>query len=190
MKTIWTEEAIRTEMTKLDKKTGLKGAELPISFNNAKCTIGLYYSTNGGSFKFSNYYFQDPEWPIESALDVIRHEYAHHMDHMIYGNVGHGVTWKHCSGIVGASPIRCYNENLTEYYKQKHLKESIISEHYDTYNIGDRIEHPQYGVGIIEEIYGDGVCRCVYIRFQKNDCKMLELGWVDRNCRRMSYVSV
>lgn len=77
MKTIWTEAAIRAEMTKLDKKTGLKGAELHISFNNAKCILGVYYSTNGGSFKFSNYYFQDTKWPIESALDVIRHEYAH-----------------------------------------------------------------------------------------------------------------
>lgn len=111
------------------------------------------------------------------------------MDHMIYGNVGHGVTWKQCCGIVGASPIRCYNENLAEYYRQKHLNESIISEHYDTYTIGDRIEHPRYGVGIIEKISGEGVCRCVFIRFHKNDCKMLELGWVDRNCRQMSCVS-
>lgn len=73
----WTEADIREEMAKLDLKTGLNGAELPISFNNSKCTLGLYYSTNGGSFKFSNYYFQDPNWPIEAALDVIRHEYAH-----------------------------------------------------------------------------------------------------------------
>lgn len=54
MKTVWTETAIRSEMARLDKRTGLKGAELPIRFNNARCTLGLYDSTDGGSFKFSN----------------------------------------------------------------------------------------------------------------------------------------
>lgn len=72
MKTVWTESAIRSEMAKLDKRTGLKGAELPISFNNARCTLGLYSSINGGSFKFSNCHFQDPNWPVEEALDTIR----------------------------------------------------------------------------------------------------------------------
>lgn len=81
MKTVWNEATIRAEIAKLYKKTGLSGTELPISFNNAKCTLGVYYSIDGGLFKFSNYYFQDPEWPIESALDVIMHEYAHHMEH-------------------------------------------------------------------------------------------------------------
>ncbi len=80
MKTVWTETAIRSEMARLDKRTGLKGAELPIRFNNARCTLGLYDSTDGGSFKFSNYYFQDLDWPMESALDVIKHEAAYNKD--------------------------------------------------------------------------------------------------------------
>lgn len=54
MKTVWTESAIRSEMARLDKRTGLKGTELPISFNNARCNLGLYDTTGGGSFKFSN----------------------------------------------------------------------------------------------------------------------------------------
>ena len=185
MKTVWTETAIRSEMARLDKRTGLKGAELPIRCNNARCTLGLYDSTDGGSFKFSNYYFQDLDWPMESALDVIKHEYAHHMDHMIYGHGGHGSTWKLCCGIVGASPIRCYNESRADYYRQKHLEESKISERYDTYKVGDKIAHPQYGVGVIEEITGVGTCRCISVRFQSNDCKRLGLGWVDSNCHRI-----
>ena len=39
MKNIWNEAAIRKEFAKLDAKTGLKGATLPISFSNAKCTL-------------------------------------------------------------------------------------------------------------------------------------------------------
>ena len=34
MKTVWNEARIRAEIAKLDKKTGLRGAELPIVFNN------------------------------------------------------------------------------------------------------------------------------------------------------------
>lgn len=40
MKNIWNEAAIRKEFARLDAKTGLKGATLPISFSNAKCTLG------------------------------------------------------------------------------------------------------------------------------------------------------
>lgn len=61
MKTVWNETAIRSEMARLDKRTGLKSAELLISFNNARYTLGLYDSTDRVSFKFSNYYFQDPD---------------------------------------------------------------------------------------------------------------------------------
>lgn len=141
-------------MAKLDKRTGLKGAELPISFNNARCTLGLYSSINGGSFKFSNCHFQDPNWPVEEALDTIRHEYAHHMDYVLYGHEGHGATWKLSCGIVGVLPIRCYNESRADFYRQKHLEESKKVEHDDTYNIGGKIDHPKYGVGVIEEISG------------------------------------
>ena len=82
MKNIWNEAAIRKEFARLDAKTGLKGATLPISFSNAKCTLGSYSSAGGGAFRFSRHYFDDPLWPIEEALDTIRHEYAHYMDHM------------------------------------------------------------------------------------------------------------
>lgn len=185
MKTVWNESTIRSEIARLDKKTGLKGAELPISFNNAKRTLGSYCSADGGSFKFSNYYFQDPEWPMESALDVIRHEYAHHMDYMIYGCSGHGPTWKLCCGIAGASPIRCYNEGREEYYRQKHIKAELISEKYDKYKIGDRIIHPKYGTGKIEEIFGEGIHRCVSIRFYDSEPKRFGLAWIDSYCQKM-----
>ena len=40
----WTEADIRKELARLDAKTGLNGATLPISFSNAKCTLGQYCS--------------------------------------------------------------------------------------------------------------------------------------------------
>lgn len=189
MKSQWTESMIREEMAKLNKKTRLRGAELSISFNNAKCTLELYYSTNGGVFKFSNYYFQAPDWPIGSALDVIRHEYAHHMNHVFYGHGGQGSTWKICCRIVGVSLIRCYNESRAEYYLQRHIKGNKLSEKYDQYKIGDYIEHTKYGIYRIEYIFGEGVHRCASVRFKNNDCKRFGLAWIDNNCRKSNDLS-
>ncbi len=184
----WTENAIRKELSRLDKKTGLNGADLPISFNNARCTLGLYCSANGGSFKFSNYYYQDPNWPVEEAIDTIRHEYAHYMDHMLYGHGGHGSTWKLCCEIVGATPIRCYTEKRADCYRQKHLEEDKLSERYDTYHIGDAIEHPKFGDGVIIDIFGESVNRIVTIEFTIAGVKKLGLAWVDSNCKKYAEI--
>ena len=42
MTTGWNEKSIREELARLDVKTGLKGAKLPISFSNSKKTLGEY----------------------------------------------------------------------------------------------------------------------------------------------------
>lgn len=184
MNQTWTEEAIRTELARLDAKTGLSGAKLPISFGNAACTLGQYRPSGGGSFRFSNYYYQNPDWPIEEALDVIRHEYAHYMDHKLYGNLGHGASWKHCCVMIGALPIRCYNERRAQYHRQKHAEEAKLSEHYDSYVVGSSIDHPQYGIGVIEEIIGESISRCITVNFNSVGRKRLDLTWVDKNCRK------
>lgn len=99
MNNVWTEEDIRKELDRLYAKTRQNSAGLTINFSNAKCTLGQYSSTDRGSFRFSNHYYQDPTWPIEEALDTIWHEYAHYMAHMIYGNLSLGSIRKN---IVGA----------------------------------------------------------------------------------------
>lgn len=180
----WSEVTIRNEISRLDTITGLAGAKLPISFSNAKRTLGQYSCANGGSFRFSNFYFQDKTWPVEEAVDVIRHEYAHYMDHMLYGNLGHGATWKHCCVIVGALPIRCYDEARAKYHQQKHEEESNLNKHLDRYNVGDWINHPQFGHGIIENIQGDALGRFIVVRFDTVGTKKLSLVWVNSNCRR------
>ena len=42
---------------------------------------------------------------------------------MVYGNMGHGVSWKKCCLEVGALPIRCYSRERAKYYQDKHEKE-------------------------------------------------------------------
>ena len=188
MKTKWDETAIRKEMARLDEKTGLKGSELPISFGNAKSILGSYYPGNGGSFRFSNYYFQDPEWPDEEALDVIRHEYAHYMDHHLNGITGHGASWKECCIAVGANPQRCYNEERALYHQRKQQEKDRLSSKLDTYRPGDQIMHPRYGKGTIVEITGESVRKTVVIKFTEGKdtgMRKLALPWVEENCRRI-----
>ena len=185
MHTKWTEHAIREELAKLDKKTGLCGAKLPIRLNRAKNTLGSFSSADGGSFQFSNYYFQDPNWPVEEALDTIRHEYAHYMEFTLYGHGGHGPTWKLCCDEIGAVPVRCYNAERAEHYRQKHLEEEKLSQHYDTYKVGDQIEHPRFGTGVIIDIFGESITRGVTIAFAEDvGIKKLGLAWVDTHCKK------
>lgn len=118
-------------------------------------------------------------------MDVIGHEYAHHMDHVLYDHDGHGPTWKMCCHVVGATPIRCYNEERADYYRNKHLEADKISEKYDTYKVGAEIEHPHFGVGVIEEIFGENIYRSILVRFQNTNPRKLGLEWVDAYCKRI-----
>ena len=116
MEQIFDEEMIRAELRRLDMKTGLHAADLPIKFGKARCTLGRfsYPSEDRMEFYFSNYYFQDPMHPIEEKLDTIRHEYAHYMDYMINGSSSHGPSWKNCCRIVGAIPTKAILDDSIE----------------------------------------------------------------------------
>ncbi|MCD8089644.1 MAG: SprT-like domain-containing protein [Clostridiales bacterium] len=185
MKNVWNETAIRNELAKLDRKTGLKGAELPITFNNKIHTLGSYSSADGGAFRFSGYYFGNSSWPIEEAIDTIRHEYAHYMDHKLYGCMGHGPSWKKCCREVGALPIRCYSKKRAQYYIEKREAERRKSAELDGYKTGCFIRHPKFGNGKIVEIIGTDTKRCAVVLFKNGEKKKLSLSWIDENCERL-----
>lgn len=46
----WNEEMIRAEMKRLDRKTGLNGAKLPIKFTHAKHTLGCFHADEDNMF--------------------------------------------------------------------------------------------------------------------------------------------
>lgn len=179
---IWSEADIRKELKRLDRKTGLKGATLPISFGKGKSVLGTFCSTDGGAFRFSRYYFDDPSWPEEEAYDTIRHEYAHYMDHELYGNMGHGITWKKCCMEIGALPVRCYSSERAKYHQDKHKMEREKSMRLDQYKVGHFIVHPKYGKGEIIEIDGLDMSRYAVVLFPDMMRKKLSLLWVAENC--------
>ena len=185
MKIKWNEYRIRQELKRLDTKTGLHGATLPIHFSNTKCLLGQYNALEM-SFKFSNFYFQDEDWPVEEAFDVIRHEYAHYMSHMIFGEkgLGHNKYWRKCCNDVGANPTRCYNSERSEYHKKKHEEEEKACVKIDNYKVGDTIIHPKFGNGIIREVFGEKINRSANVDFGDFGAKRLGLKWVDDNCKK------
>ena len=187
MEPIFDEEMIRAELRRLDIKTGLHAADLPIKFGNAKCTLGRfsYPSKDKLEFYFSNFYFQDPMHPVEEKLDTIRHEYAHYMDYMLNGSSSHGPSWKKCCRIIGAFPTRCFSKQRSDTYLKMHERERLQNEKYDKYVSGRKVIHPMFGEGIIVDIIGDGVSRIVTVSFGGIGIKKIAVSWIDSHCQRI-----
>ena len=178
---IWDEQSIREVFAELDNRTGLSGAELPIYFGNAKGRLACFIC-GGPAFRFSDYWFKNTDWPIESALDVIRHEYAHYMDWSENGYTSHGSSWKTCCIKVGAVPSRLYSEGRSEYYKNKHKREEDRFIRLNKYKTGQSIVHPQYGVGVIALLDKKERSIVAHVDFGPKGIKALDLNWIDCNC--------
>jgi len=185
MNNIWNESRIREELQRLDQKTGLSGAKLPIVFNNAKCSLGCFSidEDEPKRFCFSNYYFQDENFPYEEAIDTIKHEYAHYMDYVLYGGLGHEASWRQCCLRIGALPFRLYSEERASYYRKKH--EALLREQgmLDRFLPGTVVEHPRFGRGEVLCSSGADQGRVLQIVFSKVGRKMLNASWVLNNCK-------
>jgi len=187
MEPIFDEKMIRAELKRLDEKTGFNAVDLPIRFGKAKNTLGRfsYREKDKLEFYFSNYYFQNPNHPIEEKLDTIRHEYAHYMDYMINGSSSHGQSWKKCCRIVGAFPTRCFSQERANGFLAKHEKECFLNKKYDNYDKGCEIIHPAFGKGKIVDINGKGINRTVSVSFGKDGIKKLAVSWIDLKCKKI-----
>lgn len=75
---IWTEDKIRFIIRKLDEKTGLNGAVLPIVFNSYGRFLGHYRYVEPKTFGFNRKFFNNPSTGETKVIDVIRHEYAYY----------------------------------------------------------------------------------------------------------------
>ena len=181
-KTVWDEAAIRELMARLDAKLGLAGAKLPIRFTNGFTVLGSFNAAGGGSFTFSNKYFQNPNWPDEAAISLIKHEYAHYMDYMIYGECGHGKTWKRCCDMIDLAPVRCYDVEWVRLIKKIHDDEDSRLERFKEYHVGDAILHPVYDFGVVVGFEKEGLGKRIIIDFPDVGRKTLSLAWVDENC--------
>lgn len=107
------------------------------------------------------------------------------MNHMLYNTNGHGKTWKICCRLIGVRPFETSHVGQSNYYYELYLKESSLWPRYRTYKPGDLIEHPKYGIGIIDEIKGEVFSRRLVVCFESGESKYLSLPWVDKNCKKI-----
>ena len=116
----------------------------------------------------------------EERMDLYKHEYAHYMQYnmeipkeYLWQPGIHGSAWKYCCSLVGAAPTPYYKagEALLKHDYDKVLKNPIHDKSIpirDTYRrereyqakknsviqyqVGDTVNHPTFGEGIIENI--------------------------------------
>lgn len=129
-------------------------------------------------FHFSLFYFGNPEWSEASALDVIRHEYAHYMHYMFNGNSSHGASWKACCWKIGALTSRLYNPKIEEINLHMENKQKELDSQIESIKQGNMVIHPTYG--IVNSISDDK--RKLYINFN-NEMRCLSAPWVTEHCQ-------
>ena len=188
MNKIWTIQDIREEIAKLDKITGLSGRKLPIYFCVDWGVLGSYIYEDKKAFAFSfQHFWNDFKWTMEDAIDVIKHEYAHYMDEVLYNNHGHGETWKKCCLRIGAYPGQYYDPIRRDYYHyRKDQDEKKLSKiKNNKYKISDLLIHPKFGEGRIVSITGKGLEQKIEVLFEKEGLKKLGLVWVSENCEKI-----
>ena len=143
----------------------------------------------------------------EDRLDLYKHEYAHYMqyNYLIPKEYEwqpgiHGSAWKYCCSLVGAVPTPYYKagEALMEHNYEKALKNPIHDKTVpmrDTYRreqkyqkdknsvvqyeVGQAVNHPKFGVGIIEKIEQLSGSVRLHIRFGE-EVKMIDQKWLLR----------
>ena len=182
---IWTEERIRAEIRRLDGFTGLHGYTLPIAFSNSRSVLGMFSPPLNrlACFTFSNFFFQDPAFPPEEALDVIRHEYAHYMDFVLYGKSGHGPTWKACCCRVGARPFRLYRDFYTQYHRElRRQTEAQQSRILAAFAEGTTLVHPVFGPGQVVRVTQQQTQPRLEIRFAGGGTRCFSAGWCLAHC--------
>ncbi len=179
----WSKEAIRAELQKLDRITGLKGAELTVKLYAAPEPLGYFAYKDPArmTFGFSATRFEDPHFTEAEALDVIRHEYAHFMEVRLFGeSTDHGPNWRRCCIKVGARPDQFYRESFHEAARQQE-RERVRRTRVDGFAVGKAIRHPRFGVGIIEAMEQQKLITKLSIRFP-DGLRQLDIDWVRKNC--------
>ena len=182
---IWTEEMIREELKRIDKKFNLQLSALPIRFGKAKSTLGKCAVDRDGNlsyFYFSKYYMDDLNFPDEEKLDTIRHEAAHAKAWLDYGHWGHGPEWKICCRELGANPQRCLNKERVQYFRERQELKETESEMCDFFIAGMGVLHPKFGHGNILKIEGEGEKRILIVEFSNHEIKKMSAVWVFVNC--------
>ena len=178
----WTEEDFRKELRKIDhhvmktKGIALAGAELDIEFSKrARHTLGQYYPVIK-KFRFSLPFFNS-DVPEACAIDVIRHEYAHYYNDVVFGiSRGHGAQFKATCRIVGANPSTYYSKTFEAEARNREEKEKQVYE--SAVKTGQQITHPTFGKGIVKSVDSKKETALITIDFGKFGLRVIDEVWL------------
>ena len=176
-------EMIRAEIQRLDQKTGLKGSAVTVRLYVEPEPIGCFTFIDPVrmTFGFSRTRLEEPGFTETELLAIVRHEYAHYMEYVQYGeSTDHGENWKACCRRIGARPEVLYTEQFKASARQ-HQKELVRRTRVDGYTRGKLVHHPVFGTGTVEEITRFPTMTILSVRFE-NETKKLDINWVRENC--------
>ncbi len=184
----WPSSRIREELTRLDQLTGYHGADLPIHYGNSRCTLASFHHNRGQAsfFMFSRHYFDAEDFSEHSALDTIRHEYAHYMNVVEGNDDGHGPAWKDCCRRIGALAVRLYEPAANEVHLKKEKKTEKLRETLSaSIHEGQRLIHPIWGYGVILRVDSSAASPRLEILFSdgKEHPRLYSAQWVIEHCK-------
>lgn len=156
------------------------------------------------SLLFAGYAVEKP-LTKEERLDLFKHEYAHYMrvnlpipKEYTWQPGIHGSAWKYCCSLIGAVPTPYYKagETLMPRNYEKALKNPIHDKTIplrDTYRreleyqkqknrkiqyqVGEKINHPKFGEGMIETIHQTANSVKLHICF-RDGVKVIDQKWL------------
>lgn len=107
---------VRMLLKELDEKYGIKTSDVEIKLNRRYTrTLGVCF-TKGKEvvkFEFSELFFN---LDYETFTQIVKHEWSHAYDRIVYNGKGHGKTFKMTCDMVGCiyDGTKCYDHNAIE----------------------------------------------------------------------------
>lgn len=95
---------VENEYRRLDQILGINTSEIQITYCKGTSRGGYCEIRNGKPWRIAlnKVLFECPE---NEFYDVIRHEYAHAANAILYGKRGHNETWKEICRKIGSTPL-------------------------------------------------------------------------------------
>lgn len=184
----WTLEMIRTEIERLDKMTGLRGADIPCVFNSRMPYLGRFCMGAPGAqeadmrFEFNPSFFRDTSGRVGaevSKADTVAHEYAHYYSLMKYNyRGGHGRPWKRACSIIGCHPSSYEDKQVMQELEKR------SAPYTSKFKVGASIKHPVFGSGKILKISTYHDTAVLLVSFDNDACRKIDELWLLRNQRR------
>jgi len=76
------------------------------------------------------------------------------------------------------------SRRATEYWVRPAADEPAEEPDRPDFSVGERIEHPTFGIGVIRAVSGDAPQIRLEIEFPETGIKKLGAGWAAENCRK------